>query len=284
MLAAVQMVKVTNDELCERRGGPIVTRSVAAKVASTQRLSPPEDAPPPPAAAADPSAYTLPPKLPAALDSHNYAKSPIVDVEMTDEEERGAEMMCVDDDGFGEKRVPPAASEVVIGAAGGVTDVTSPLTIQTRFASVPAGPGSSSTDTASEAGSYLASPTASTGLPSPGLATPAKAEAAPPKAEAAPPKAEAAPTKAEATPPAARPDGATKMCIVKRHLDALTGLPSYAIKAPPQPSDVGVPNEPRPVDAATTTELPLLQAAAKSKETKNKFSPKVSCVFVTRLL
>ena len=210
-----QMVKVTNAD----KPDPIVTRSVAAKeaihrpddgassfrhlknnISVVDNMADAGVAMPTPST----SPFSFVPKPPPALDSHNYAKSPIV--EMEDAENMDCDVdVCGTDSNI--SLDPPKIETVVTlasfeprqlqtmktsdvkvaiavsdGKGGSVTmpttisntDVTKPLTIQTKFSTISCGPESSSTDTASEVGSCMSSPVCSTGQPSPSCYSPQK--------------------------------------------------------------------------------------------------------------
>ena len=209
------MVKVTNAD----KPDPIVTRSVAAKeaihrpddgassfrhlknnISVVDNMADAGVAMPTPST----SPFSFVPKPPPALDSHNYAKSPIV--EMEDAENMDCDVdVCGTDSNI--SLDPPKIETVVTltsfeprelqtmktsdvkvaiavsdGKGGSVTmpttisntDVTKPLTIQTKFSTISCGPESSSTDTASEVGSCMSSPVCSTGQPSPSCYSPQK--------------------------------------------------------------------------------------------------------------
>lgn len=250
--------------------------------------------------------YSFPTKPPPALDSHNYAKSPIVETE-----DPNADSMNLECDGVTDNdtnildnapRSEPNTSTVNIasferrqlqtmrssdvkveiavsdGKGGSVTmpttvsntDVTKPLTIQTKFSTISCGPGSSSTDTASEVGSCMSSPVCSTGQPSPSCYSPQKNR-----------------SPADTALALSRMDMAAKLSIVKKNLavkmesdaagvDSVDGadvrleLSQNEAQMRVEPTEVGTENS---------------SATEKGKDQKNKFgghhgfSPKVSVYF-----
>ena len=211
LIFSPQMVKVTSPSITEERGSvraslrskmePIVTRSTSRQSApgSPQSGSSNVSASLRSRSKSRSSTPVSQPKLPAALDSHNYAKSPILECtdtgspnELTDDDERTdtdeeVEVLSVAatvNDENGEKMeidriqsqqlqtVKEDAVQIEIAVTDekegsitmpttvATTDVTKPLTIQTRFGGSPA-PSSESTDTASEMGSAFNSPVCS---------------------------------------------------------------------------------------------------------------------------
>ena len=209
------MVKVTNAD----KPDPIVTRSVAAKEAIHRpddgassfrqlkhNISVVDNTDDACVAMPTPSTSPFIPKPPPALDSHNYAKSPIIEMEDTESIECDVDVCTMDSNILPD---PPKIDETTVtlasfeprqlqtmktndvkvaiavsdGKGGSVTmpttisntDVTKPLTIQTKFSTISCGPESSSTDTASEVGSCMSSPVCSTGQPSPSCYSPQKA-------------------------------------------------------------------------------------------------------------
>jgi len=249
------------------------------------------------------SPYSCPPKPPPALDSHNYAKSPIVETE-----DASADMVNMDcgsnidsdkNSSDNTHKNEPNTSEVKIasferrqlqtmrssdvkveiavsdGKGGSLTmpttvsntDVTKPLTIQTKFSTISCGPGSSSTDTASEVGSCMSSPVCSTGQPSPSCYSPQKTR-----------------SPADTALALSRMDMAAKLSIVKKNLavkletDMVENACIGDADMRPQPTPTQAHMKVEPTEACMQNS----SATEKGKEQKNKFgghhgfSPKVS--------
>lgn len=119
------------------------------------------------------------PKLPAALDSHNYAKSPLMEglasgrtdcqlhyedysgSDYSDDESRSLEKDISNDTSkntCGEGKLPEATESSMKPLSINTSpDILKPLSIQTKFETSPA-PSASSTDTSSEVGSAFNSP------------------------------------------------------------------------------------------------------------------------------
>lgn len=120
------------------------------------------------------------PKLPAALDSHNYAKSPLMEglasgqtdcqphyedysgSDYSDDESRLTEKDISDDASknisCSEVKMPEASENSMMPLSINTSpDILRPLSIQTKFETSPA-PSASSTDTSSEVGSAFNSP------------------------------------------------------------------------------------------------------------------------------
>lgn len=120
------------------------------------------------------------PKLPAALDSHNYAKSPLMEglasgqtdcqlhyedysgSDYSDDESRLLEKDISDDtskdNSCGEVKLPEVNENSMMPLSINTSpDILKPLSIQTKFETSPA-PSASSTDTSSEVGSAFNSP------------------------------------------------------------------------------------------------------------------------------
>ncbi|ELU18321.1 hypothetical protein CAPTEDRAFT_176521, partial [Capitella teleta] len=181
--ALQQMVKVADPE----------SPNAKLKTEQTQAKSIPKETPPPAqplrsarlkqkaaAAAAKAAAASKPVETP--LESHNYARSPMV-IEIQDEDpvlsddsktESSVHLDLLSTQSLKTEREVKIHISVTDEQAGGsvtkpttvaTTDVTKPLIIQTKFTAHSPGHGSSSTDTASEVGSLLNSPASASTSP-----------------------------------------------------------------------------------------------------------------------
>jgi hypothetical protein len=132
-----------------------------------------------------------------------------------------------------------------------LTDITKPLSIQTKFGNLPTGPGTgSSTDTASEIGSCLSSPVCSTGQPSPNV------------------------MQIKTSPHITTPDGKT----LKEPTQISEGINKISLKS----DDVDVRKmENKDVDGATVNESPESAKKRKRKFGSHQgFTPKVQSGFI----